>query len=347
VPDAPEHHRRLWPRFAVKSAGLGHNLDVFLVIAICSVLGNRLFLIITGYPQLGNGTLHISHAIWGATMMAIAIVWSISYLGPSTRTFVSVLGGMGFGWFVDELGKFVTRDVNYFWQPTIALIYMIFVGMYLVFRSLGRRNFGPEEGLLNAIEALKSAALGQLKEPTRQDVLDVFDTTKPTGPLADRVRALLEDVHVLPAARPGRFARFGKVLREHYVAWTERRWFTIAINTIFVLYAVIAFATVLSLAIDGPGVTSFPEWATLIGSSVSGTLIVIGVTQLRRSRLHAYRWFDRGLLVDIFVTQIFVFAEEQLGAVVGLAISLSVWVMLRSAINVEIARARTANNAPR
>ncbi len=340
MPDASERRGRLWPRFAVKSANLGHHLDVFLVLAICSVLGNRLFLIITGYPQLGDGTLHISHAIWGATMMAIAIVWSISYLGPSTRTSVAVLGGMGFGWFVDELGKFVTRDVNYFWQPTIALIYMIFVGMYLVFRSLGRRSFGPDEGMLNALEALKSASLGQLSEPSRQDALEIFDTTEPTGALAERIRSLLSDVATLPPTRPGRFARFGNVVREHYLSWTERHWFPIVIDTIFVLYAVIALLTVVSLALDGSGITSFPEWATVVSSTASGTLIVIGVTRLRRSRLHAYRWFDRGLLVDIFVTQIFVFAEEQLGAVVGLFITLTVWVMLRSAIKVEVARGR-------
>ena len=52
------------PRFALRSAELGRRLDIFLVCAVASVLGNRVFLIITGYPQLGNGTLHISHAIW-------------------------------------------------------------------------------------------------------------------------------------------------------------------------------------------------------------------------------------------------------------------------------------------
>ncbi len=99
-------------------------LDLFLVCAVGSVIGNRVFLIITGYPQLGNGTLHISHAIWGAVMMAIAIIFAISFLAPNNRTFIAFIGGCGFGWFIDELGKFITRDVNYFFQPTIALIYM-------------------------------------------------------------------------------------------------------------------------------------------------------------------------------------------------------------------------------
>jgi len=342
---AQQHRNRLWPRFAIRSANLGHNLDVFLVVAICSVIGNRTFLMITGYPQLGNGTLHISHAIWGAMMMGIAIVWSISYLGPSTRAFVAVLGGAGFGWFVDELGKFVTRDVNYFWQPTIALIYMIFIAMYLTFRSLERRTFGPSEGMLNALEALKSAALGQLSEPSRQDALDLFDRTEPTSPLAAKVRALLDDADVLPAVELGRFHRSGEWLRAHYVGWTARPWFTVVLDSIFALYAAVALTTVLALAIDRSGITSFPERITVIASSVSGILILIGVTQLRRSRIRAYQWFGRGLLVNIFVTQIFVFAEEQLGAIFGLAVTLSVWVMLQSAARVEEARSREAARA--
>ena len=62
---------------------------MFLVVAIAAVLGNRFFLVVTGYPQLGNGTLHISHAIWGALMMAIAIIAAVSYLAPETRGFVA------------------------------------------------------------------------------------------------------------------------------------------------------------------------------------------------------------------------------------------------------------------
>ena len=104
----------------------GDGSTSFLVCAVASVLGNRVFLIITGYPQVGNGTLHISHAIWGALMMAIAIVFAI-VVPPAVHTARSSRSSAdaGFGWFIDELGKFITRDVNYFFQPTIALIYIV------------------------------------------------------------------------------------------------------------------------------------------------------------------------------------------------------------------------------
>src|SRR5947209_14793549 len=157
------------PRFALRSADSGRRLDLFLGCAVAPVLGNRVFLIITGYPQLGNGTLHISHAIWGALMMAVAIVFAISFLAPNNRTFIAFIGGCGFGWFIDELGKFITRDVNYFFKPTFAIMYMIFITMYLVFRTLERKRFTSDEAVLNGLESLKAASIGQLSEARRRE----------------------------------------------------------------------------------------------------------------------------------------------------------------------------------
>jgi hypothetical protein len=144
---------------------LSRNLDTFLACGVAGVLGNRFFLVLTGYPQVGNGTLHISHAIWGGLMMVVAIGAALSFIAPGVRTFVAILGGAGLGWFVDELGKFITKDVNYFFRPTLALIYVIFVTLYLLSRVLRRRHFDADEGLLNALEAVKAAVIGDLTSP--------------------------------------------------------------------------------------------------------------------------------------------------------------------------------------
>jgi hypothetical protein len=310
------------------------------VIAIASVLANRLFLIITGYPQLGNGTLHISHAIWGALMMAGAIILSISFLGPFTRKVVAVLGGAGFGWFIDELGKFITRDVDYFFEPTIALIYMTFVALYLVFRALQRRRFAPDEGVVNALEALKSAALGQLDEPARREAISFLDTTNQDAePFAREVRALLVNAPAIPPSGPSLTTRGTAALRERYLRLTESPRFVVVVDIVFTLLAVIAVATVIGLALDGPGVVGFEEWASLISSMIANGCLIIGVVLLRRQqRLRAYQWFDRGLLISIFVTQVFVFAQEQLGGTIGLIVILIVWVLLRSAMRAEAER---------
>ena len=56
----------------------------------------------------------------------------------------AVLGGAGFGTFIDELGKFITSDNDYFYQPTIALIYIIFVLLFLGGWSINPLPWGPD-----------------------------------------------------------------------------------------------------------------------------------------------------------------------------------------------------------
>ena len=62
--------------------GLG-NLAAFLVSAVTAMLAIRLFLRLTGYPQLGGGPLHIAHMLWGGLLMLTAIVIMLSYLGEA------------------------------------------------------------------------------------------------------------------------------------------------------------------------------------------------------------------------------------------------------------------------
>jgi hypothetical protein len=340
----PSRHR-LGPRFAVRALDLGPRCDTFLVVAVASVLGNRVFLIITGYPQLGDSTLHISHAIWGALMLATSVIMAISFLGPFTRKVVAVLGGAGFGWFIDELGKFITRDVNYFFQPTIALIYMTFIALYLVVRALRRHVYTADEGMLNALEAVKSAALGQLQEPARREAIELLDATNPPGGFADEVRTLLTNAPALPPREPSAFTRWADSLRAWYIRVTERRGFVVAIDVFFSILAIGAVLTVISLVIDGAQVAGFAEWASLISSLVANTCLLIGVVLLRRhQKLGAYQWFDRGLLITIFVTQVFVFADEQLEGTVGLVVILVIWILLRGAMRAERERVELATS---
>jgi hypothetical protein len=72
-----------------------------------------------------------------------------------------------------------------------------------------------------------------------------------------------------------------------------------------------------------------------VSSLVSGAFYIVGAVTLRHSRLTAYLWFDRGLLIDILVTQVFQFAQEQLAGVTGLVLTITLWVVVRSAIRVE------------
>ena len=117
---------RLSVKTPIRSADEGL-LDAFLVSAIATLLIIRIYLEATGYPQLGGDGLHIAHVLWGGLGMLVAIVLLLLFLTSTSRLVAAVVGGVGFGAFIDELGKFLTSDNNYFFKPTAALVYVVFV----------------------------------------------------------------------------------------------------------------------------------------------------------------------------------------------------------------------------
>lgn len=115
---------------------VGDYLELFFVSAVSSVFIIRAFLHITGYPQIGGGGYHFAHVLWGGFFMCSALILGLSFFGKRILQTVAVLGGIGFGTFLDELGKYVTADNNYFFQPTIAIMYLIFVALFFLFRVI-------------------------------------------------------------------------------------------------------------------------------------------------------------------------------------------------------------------
>ena len=49
--------------------------------------------------------------------MVLAIGILLIFLGRGARRPAALIGGVGFGFFIDELGKFITEDNDYFFKP--------------------------------------------------------------------------------------------------------------------------------------------------------------------------------------------------------------------------------------
>ena len=139
----------------VRVLKLSRLLETFFIASVTFILVIRAFLASTGYPQLGGHGLHIAHLLWGGLLMLIALVLLLAFIGRHIQSSAALLGGIGFGTFIDELGKFITSDNNYFFQPAIPLIYIIFVLLFLSFRELENRPSSSERTrLANALHIL-------------------------------------------------------------------------------------------------------------------------------------------------------------------------------------------------
>src|SRR5947208_4534996 len=104
--------------------------------------------------------------------MVVAIGMLLSLLTWTWQITGAVIGGIGFGTFIDELGKFLTSDNNYFFQPTIALIYIIFIVLLLSFQILeSPPDVSEQELLANALNILAEEVLHNLREQDKQEIL--------------------------------------------------------------------------------------------------------------------------------------------------------------------------------
>jgi hypothetical protein len=303
------------------------------------ILVIRLQLYLTNYPQLGGHGLHIAHVLWGGLLMMVAIVISIGFVTRTSSQVAAVLGGLGFGFFIDELGKFITSDVNYFYKPTAALIYIIFIVMWLSFRALqGRRGFNKLEYLANAIDLVKEAAIRDLDESERRRALELLDQADQSDPMVAPLREVVHQADVAPAREPVAAERAVLRLRDFYLRQVGRRHFNLVIGTVFCVTAFGSLVEVvtLGLSIGDRSHISVIEWLSVASSLVSGVFAALGVVWMtRHGRLAGYRMFERSVLISIFVTQVFAFAKSEFSAVFGLGVYLLIWATLRYAVGLE------------
>jgi hypothetical protein len=329
-----------------RNADFGQLLETFLLAGIATILVIRTQLWLTNYPQLGGGGLHIAHLLYGGIFMAVAIGVLLTLLGRGPRYPAAILGGVGFGFFIDELGKFVTEDNNYFFEPAAAIIYLIFIGGFLLVRALERdRNLSPVERLSNAIDLVGEAARRPFDESAKRRALELLHDADEAGPLVEPVRRLVAELDAEPPAPPPRFARWAAALRRRYLSVVERPWFPTLLALAFAFWAALSLLAMIELVLsvafdlggamngsDGDHLTqlTFVNWATLVSSGTSAVLVALGLRRMRQGRrLDAYRMLTHALLVAIFVTRVFVFVESQFGAVFGLAVDLLLLLTIR------------------
>jgi len=276
--------------------------------------------------------------LWGGLLMLVALMLLLAFLDRPVEHVAAVIAGLGFGTFIDEIGKFVTSDNNYFYRPAIALIYGVFIAAFLIGRTLigNPRVLSRQEALANALHLLAGNLDRPIEPGDRARIQRLLGLAEPTPAISQFVQGYLARVPE-SAAHETPVARLDHRLSDGYERLMAHPWAERALVVGVVAYAVAAMLGVTIVAastpVDPTGQTSaFATTAQLVSTIVGASCVALGVVRLRRSRAAAYHWFMRGLLVWILVTQVFVFYSSQLAGLGGLVVDLVAYGSLRFAL---------------
>lgn len=321
--------------------------DIFFVSAVTSLLSVRLFLSATGYPQVGGDGLHIAHMLWGGFLMLVAMTILLGFIGRRSQQLSAILGGAGFGVFIDEIGKFITSDNDYFFRPAVGIIYAIFVILYLSLSFVSRSNeLSSREYQLNALMEFEEAVSRDMDETEKARVKALLLQSDTSSPVTRQLLALLDSVKTIRT--PGK-SMWRRVLAKSDQLYTKfwqqqnsnnfvRIFFIGQAILLLVILLAVQFASIDDIASLFRGDVGYGTWL-LVGEIVSAlaaaAIVARGAYILPVSRLRSFELFRQAALVNIFLTEFFSFSRIQFEALPGFGLSLVLLIGIGYAINQE------------
>ncbi|MFG2721250.1 hypothetical protein ACGFW5_23565 [Streptomyces sp. NPDC048416] len=337
----------------LRTASAAAHLRLFVLVGIVTVLATRAFLALTGYPKLGGGKggLHIAHMLWGGLLMLAGLLVMLVFTGVASRRRGAVLGGVGFGLFIDEVGKLVA-DVGYFYRPAAGIIYLSFAvltGLAWWVTRRARRDGDEAPGAARSAAAADTALHGVLCGLTPRERDEALRRLRGTGAPATELdaalAALIDVVPERPARRPGPHQEAARRVRAWLAARVSGRQGLARIAA----WGTVLQAALLLIAVAADGLTGTlaheTQWAVITGalacSLASLALSLRGTVLLRRDRDHALRTLRAALLVDLLLGQAFKFTINQFSAVAGWLISLALLYVLTTQAGGRATRLRT------
>jgi hypothetical protein len=305
----------------------------FLVAFAVTVIATRVYLELADYPQLGNGVLHIAHALWGGLLLFVAVLLPLGLANRWAIQASALLGGMGTGLFIDEVGKFITQANDYFFPPALSIIYgfvLLTVFIYLTFRR--PRQSDPRQALYHAWEGLLDALDGDL---------DVAEAARIEGKLAIAKNSDREEIVSLARAMSG----FLQGEKQHLPAAEVSYWQRIAakidtlgqrlgrrthralISGVLILWVALTIGYIVVLAQAGTNLDSqVVQWRVpliAIQALVGSLMIVALFAWLTRKEDLGLKSAISGFLLSLVALQSFYFYLSQFSALTATLLQLA------------------------
>jgi hypothetical protein len=313
-------------------------VEWFLFLAIATILITRLYLKVTGYPQIGSGQLHIAHALWGGVLMILALVTGWLFLGSTPRLVSIMLGGIGFGLFLDEVGKFVTKTNNYFYGPSAEIMYVVMVIVLLIARIVrDLKKPTVPEALANAA-AIAADGVGHGLPARRRSqaaaYLDLAASRGADNQVIEQIRGLIEGTEDAPDVST-RLRIASGILMPRFLL---DRWVVTAVGWILVTAsAMLLVAWTLACMYDPATLAVIDHYFELgHGGPATRIVVIAGVATLllalpatiawtlASTALWPLRWLRLAAMVFTFSNALVDFAVEGFTALINLGLGLIV-----------------------
>jgi hypothetical protein len=329
----PSSRRRLqWIRRPVRREGAERYLLVTLVGFAATVIGTRWFLALTGFPQIGGGDLHIAHALWGGVALFAASLLPILLAGRFVYLLSALLAGVGIGLFIDEVGKFITAENDYFYPAAAPIIYATFLIAVLVWlRARKPHDPDPRSQLLTALELFEESVEGDLQRSERNLLRERLASAALRAPQPEQRRLAADLLAFVEAEQlhvaPDPVDRFGS-LRQRWSAQSEA-WFGGRGLRIVLIVALVltGVGQVLALVAIGSGfrfdvsqlmtaLTLF-QLGHIVVEGVAGALLLVGGVLVGLVGWHRVGWTLAyfGLLVALTLGDLISFYTRQFDSI--------------------------------
>ncbi|MFN8498368.1 MAG: hypothetical protein U0641_10980 [Anaerolineae bacterium] len=161
-------------RTPVRRFNASRHMLLVLIAFAATVIVTRLYLELSGYPQIGGGgPIHIAHVLWGGLILFVAAVLPLMLANQWALTVSSILAGIGMGLFIDEVGKFITSSTDYFVPIAAPIIYGVFLVTVWVYLQTRRPPpASARNELYRVLDEMKEVLDHDLDPDERRDLLN-------------------------------------------------------------------------------------------------------------------------------------------------------------------------------
>jgi len=330
---------RHFPHLSVRQDA-GRLLLFVLVSFGASVVLTRAYLEATNYPRIGGEVLHFAHLLWGGLAMAASGMVLLVFATPRVHALSAVLVGLGIGLFIDEVGKFITTDNDYFFRPAAPIIYVCFLLVTLLYFLVIRRRESEERNLIAALELMQSLVEAPSSDETHAKLKGWLEQLKHS---TDPARAQLAMALSVYAETQRRSDTVFSRTQRRLVQWSRRiqafferhiRAITVAVMVLIGLRILTSILSLLSVTVlDNNIVLDFISPDNSLGVAldlVTGALLLLGlVMYLARRRLAGLFWLQTAMVLSLTLIGVVTFYQAQFVAAINMLFDLMIWVTLR------------------